>query len=772
NKAISYVNENILVDTADNRPNPDRIKPAVSVIKATTPQDRSHSASTPQVDYQPVTAEITPCKNFPLFLNLTIRSLGIIFGDIGTSPLYVVNTVFNFKPSEAQCIGAISLIIWNLIVVVSIKYGIFILMADNYGEGGTFALCGLLTGEKSKLSRRAKKGITILALVAASLLLGDGALTPAVSVLSAVEGLAVESPHLQVWIVRITVIILVLLFVAQRWGTAKIGITFGPIMFLWFLSLFLIGIWRITFKPSILKAFNPWEALHYLIREKKRGFYQIGGVFLAVTGLEALYADLGHFGRWPIRFSWFCVVFPAVLANYLGQGALLIAEPKLFGNPFYHSVPDWAHWPMVVLSTLATIIASQAIITGSFSLISQAVAMQCSVPFQIVHTSKTIIGQIYVPAINYILMVLTILVTVGFQTGSNITNAYGVTVCSVMIITTVLYMCVMRYTWRKPLYLILPFGIFLIIDSYTWTANAIKVPDGGWVAIVIASCFFILGYCWFFGQMNLRRFLNVHAHTTSLHTLSIRLGLLNNNTRQNSQYSLADLPVLATANRINFVPESDSDSNSDSGYETKYNGKLPKVQSRILLVQNVPLASSTNIPFDFDRTSADTSSAIPAVVAPCVGCFLTSSKKHTPHVFENFLSRMHTIPQVIIFLQIEHTKIPSIENSKRLVVKLYGENIFHITALYGYAECRIKPFDILLLARTQHNVPIPDDEMRVTLFVPNETIKVSTIGWRSWIRRWPLYIYSILKSLFPGAAFNIKLNPENTVNVGILAKLS
>ena len=389
------------------------INRAVSIITKATPQDEK-----PSTDDHSLITDITPCKNFRLFLTLSLRSLGIIFGDIGTSPLYVVNTIFDYQPTESQCIGALSLVVWSLIVVVTIKYGIFILMADNYGEGGTFALCGLLTGEKSPLGRRAKRVITIVAIAAASLLLGDGALTPAVSVLSAVEGIAVEAPNLQNWIVPISVIIIVLLFLAQRWGTSKIGIIFGPIMFVWFVCLFMIGIWRITLRPSILKAFNPWEAFHYLLIEKKRGFYQIGGVFLAVTGLEALYADLGHFGRWPIRCSWFFIVFPAVLFNYLGQGALLIADPTLIDNPFYHSVPDWAHWPMVVLATVATIIASQAIITGSFSLISQAIGMQCSVPFKIYHTSKKVIGQIYVPAINYILMILTIVVTAGFQTGS------------------------------------------------------------------------------------------------------------------------------------------------------------------------------------------------------------------------------------------------------------------------------------------------------------------------------------------------------------------
>jgi KUP system potassium uptake protein len=247
--------------------------------------------------------------------------------------LYVVKTIFDDPPAESEVIGAISLIVWSLIVVVSLKYAIFILMADNHGEGGPFALCSLLTGETSRLHYRTKQFVSILSILGACLLLGDGALTPAVSILSAFEGLVVAKPSLAPWVVRISVIIIILLFLVQRWGSSRIGIFFGPIMILWFIVIAMIGIWQITFKPVILKAFNPWESLHYLIRTKATGFYQIGSIFLSVTGLEALYADLGHFGRWPVRFSWFALVFPAVLLNYLGQGALLIVSPNLLDNP-------------------------------------------------------------------------------------------------------------------------------------------------------------------------------------------------------------------------------------------------------------------------------------------------------------------------------------------------------------------------------------------------------------------------------------------------------
>ena len=247
--------------------------------------------------------------------------------------MYVLKTIFSSPPIEADVIGAVALIVWSLIVIVSLKYAIFILMADNRGEGGPFALCSLLTGQTSRLGYRTKQFVSIVSILAACLLIGDGALTPAVSILSALEGLVVAKPSLHPWTIRISVIIIIVLFLVQRWGSSRIGICFGPIMIVWFLILAMVGLWRITFRPAILRAFNPWEAMNYLIRTKATGFYQIGSIFLSVTGLEALYADLGHFGRWPVRFSWFVVVFPAVLLNYLGQGALLILSPQFIDNP-------------------------------------------------------------------------------------------------------------------------------------------------------------------------------------------------------------------------------------------------------------------------------------------------------------------------------------------------------------------------------------------------------------------------------------------------------
>ena len=388
----------------------------------------------------------SPRQNLCLYFSLTLGSLGVIFGDIGTSPLYVLHTVFadNPNPTHQQCIGVISLIIWNLIILVTVKYAVFILMADNLGEGGTFALCGLLTDEKSKLRARAKHIVSIVSIIAASLLIGDGALTPAISVLSAVEGLATTSEALTKWVLPITVVIIIALSFFQMFGTSKIGLIFAPIMIVWFAVLFTIGIWRITFEPSILRAFNPWEAISYLIREKQQGFIQMGGVFLSVTGLEALYADLGHFGRWPVRTSWLCVVLPSVVSNYLGQGALIMQDPTAIASPFYSAAPLWARWPLIILATMATVIASQAIITGVFSLLSQAASLGYSPPLRVIHTSKKMIGQIYVPvsfmfidngmeivsdfkAINWIVMLITLWITVHFGSSERLSHACKLT---------------------------------------------------------------------------------------------------------------------------------------------------------------------------------------------------------------------------------------------------------------------------------------------------------------------------------------------------------
>ncbi|CAF1366893.1 unnamed protein product [Adineta ricciae] len=690
---------------------------------------------------------VSPFTNFPFFLKMTVRSIGIVFGDIGTSPLYVVKTIFDSPPTEHDVIGAIALIVWSLIVVVSLKYAIFILMADNRGEGGPFALCSLLTGQTSFLRNRTKQFVSIISILSACLLIGDGALTPAVSILSAFEGMVVAEPSLSPWTVRISVIMIIILFLIQRWGSSRLGIFFGPIMILWFILLATIGIWRITFKPSILKAFNPWEALHYLIRTKKTGFYQIGSIFLSVTGLEALYADLGHFGRWPVRFSWFALVFPAVLLNYLGQGAVIIVDSTLIDNPFYHAVPDWGLWPLLVFSVIASTIASQAVITGSFSLVSQAVAMGYCVPFTVVHTSQSIISHIYIPAVNYFLLALTLAVTIGFQTSDNITDAYGVTVCSVMVITTILYMMVMRYSWSNPIWIVILFGIFLVIDLYTFAAICTtKIDSGGWVAIVIAVGLFIFSFSWYYGNNCLRLYLSENCTTNLIEDLPRRFGI--------QEFHQTD--------EENNDEEDHQSSTDDENDERRFPNRTNSNETSISIIEN---HFDSNIQEDspIERTEICFTKGI--------GCFLSTSKKYTPYVFENFLRRMKASQEILIFLKLDYARIPLIDDDQRLIVRKFGQNIYHITTIFGYAETNVNLFNILHLARQFYDLPITEDQSTITFYLPNETIHVNTKGCKTYLTRWPLYIYSVLKNLYPGMPLNFTSIPENTIKIGILVDL-
>ncbi|CAF1314150.1 unnamed protein product [Rotaria sordida] len=702
---------------------------------------------------------VSPFINFSLFISMTIRSIGVIFGDIGTSPLYVVKIIFDSYPEEKEVIGALSLIVWSLIVVVSLKYVIFILMADNRGEGGSFALCSLLIGPTSRLDYRTKQFVCIISILAGCLLIGDGALTPALTILSAFEGLIVAKPSLQPWALRISVIIIIFLFLLQRWGSSRIGIFFGPIMILWFILLGTIGIWRITYKPIILKSFNPWEALNYLIQSKNKGFYQIGSIFLSVTGLEAFYADLGYFGRWPVRFSWFFLVFPAVLLNYLGQGALIILYPTFIDNPFYHSVPIWALWPVLVFSVISSTIASQAIITGSFSLVSQAIAMGFCVPCTVIHTSRSIISHIYVPAANYFLLALTLAVTIGFGTSHRITDAYGVTVCSVMVLTTILYMMVIRSTWLKPVWLVFFFGIFLIIDLYTFAAICTtKIASGGWVAIIIAFTLFIFSFSWFYGNSRLNNYLLKNCKTHSLENLPNRLRLTDidhplNNYEQSNITSTDD----------------DDDDDDDDQNEKEEKKKRIKLIKKDRKIDSISIIENLENSIAMETIEENNIGENKYVITPGVGCFLTRSKKSSPYIFENFLSKMHAHQQILIFLKIEYARMPNIDDDQRLIIRSFGKYIYHITSIFGYKETNINLFNILHLAEQLYDVPITKNQSEITFFLPYEIIDIHRDGWRSWLRLFPLHIYSILKHLYPGMPLNFKSIPNDTIYVGIIA---
>ncbi len=431
---------------------------------------------------------------------LALAALGVVFGDIGTSPLYVLRVCFHgthvVSLTPDNIFGILSMIIWTLIIIVSIKYLIFILKADNKGEGGVLALTTLVAFSK-KRKKQTQSLLLIIGIFGAALLYGDGMITPAISVLSAVEGLNVATSFFEPYILLITIIVLILLFLFQKYGTTKVGEVFGPVMVVWFLSLILLGIRGIAHHPQVLYAFNPLYALNFLTSQGMTAFLILGGVFLCVTGAEALYADIGHFGKYPIRFTWFSFVFPALLINYLGQGAMILETPDAIEHPFYYLAPDWALYPLVILATLATIIASQAIITGAFSLTRQALQLGYSPRMEVRHSSEQIIGQIYIPQINHILMIATIGLVIGFRTSNNLAGAYGVAVSTTMVITTILAFTSLHRIWKWNTVIVgFIFTLFLGIELAFFTSNIFKIWHGGWFPLLVALIVFMLMTSW------------------------------------------------------------------------------------------------------------------------------------------------------------------------------------------------------------------------------------------------------------------------------------
>jgi KUP system potassium uptake protein len=415
----------------------------------------------------------------------------VVYGDIGTSPLYAMRETFHGPHAIAvtalNIIGILSLIFWALIVVISIKYLVFVMRADNRGEGGILALMALIAPKAEGWHKR-KFAIIVMALFGASLLYGDGIITPAITVLSAVEGLEVATPFFKPYVVPLTIGILIALFAMQKRGTGGIGAIFGPVMMLWFACLAALGVYNILKFPSVVEALNPSHAVDFFRHNGMIGFLALGTVFLVVTGGEALYADMGHFGVRPIRIAWFTVVLPSLLLNYFGQGALLLRDATAAPNPFFRMTPDWALYPMVVLSTVAASIASQAVISGAFSLTRQAVQLGYMPRLNIEHTSERQIGQIYIPTLNFLLMIACIGLVVGFQSSSRLAAAYGVAVTTDMVFTSILFAVFARKQFRWNLAaVILLTTLFLTVDLSFWLANIVKVPQGGWFPLLVAA---------------------------------------------------------------------------------------------------------------------------------------------------------------------------------------------------------------------------------------------------------------------------------------------
>ncbi len=438
---------------------------------------------------------------------LALGALGVVYGDIGTSPLYSMRETFesphhDLAFNDANILGVLSLITWSLIIIITFKYLAFVMRADNQGEGGILALTSLVPQKapdkaRSRRFARSRWVLILIGLFGTALLYGDGMITPAISVLSAVEGTALINPAMKDFVVPIAVVILVILFAVQPRGTAKIGRVFGPIMVVWFITLAVLGVTHIVGNPSVLAGLNPIHAFEFFVNNKFNGFLALGSVFLVVTGGEALYADMGHFGRSPIKLGWFVLVLPALLLNYFGQGALLMAEPSAIENPFYRLAPEWALYPLVGLATMATVIASQALISGAFSMTMQATQLGYSPRVRIRHTSETEAGQIYVPAINWALMIACIGLVIGFRSSTNLAAAYGLAVTATMVITTMLFFVVARERMGWSLTkAVVACGIFIVIDLGFLGANVFKIPYGGWFPLVIGAAVFTMLTTW------------------------------------------------------------------------------------------------------------------------------------------------------------------------------------------------------------------------------------------------------------------------------------
>ena len=430
---------------------------------------------------------------------LTLAAIGVVYGDIGTSPLYALKEVFGHGRvplTPDNILGILSLVFWTLTVVVSLKYVTLILRADNHGEGGLIAMLALAS-QAVKDKPVLRRWLLALGIFGTAIFFGDGVITPAISVLSAVEGLGVAAPALAQYVVPVTLVVLTALFAAQRFGTGGIGRFFGPITLVWFFVLALLGVVHIAEHPAVLAALSPHHALQFMWRQPMVAFMALGAVVLCVTGAEALYADLGHFGKTPIRLAWFAFVWPALVLNYFGQGAMLLLRPSKVSNPFYEMAPEWALFPLIALATLATVIASQALITAAFSVTKQAMQLGYAPRMRVLHTSVRDTGQIYVPFVNWSLYIGIVLAVMLFKSSSNLAAAYGIAVTIDMTITTVMTFFVIYYGWKMPLALCLAAtGAFFIVDIVFLAANAVKVLEGGWFPLLIGAGMFLLMFTW------------------------------------------------------------------------------------------------------------------------------------------------------------------------------------------------------------------------------------------------------------------------------------
>ena len=457
---------------------------------------------------RPINLESDAHNNHGNTSSLMLAASGIVFGDIGTSPLYALKECFSPEhgiPFSSEAVfGVISMVFWAFLIVVSLKYVLFVMRANNNGEGGILALMALALRTAPVGSRRAS-GIMMLGVFGACMFYGDAVITPAISVLSAVEGIEVVSADFKPYVIPITLIILILLFFIQKKGTSTVGILFGPIMVVWFGVLGLMGVYNIVDNPQIIAAVNPLYAVNFLVEHSLQAFIVLGAVFLVLTGAEALYADMGHFGIKPIRYAWFFIAMPCLLLNYFGQGAMLLNNPEAISNPFFLMVPEAFTISLVILATFATVIASQAVISGAYSMTSQAILLGFVPRMRIFYTSAKEVGQIYMPTINWLLLIIVIFVVVTFKSSANLAAAYGIAVTTTMVITTILSAIVMSFVWRwNPILIFVVIGLFISVDFAFLAANLLKVAEGGWFPLLLGTICFVLLMTWYLGRKLLR----------------------------------------------------------------------------------------------------------------------------------------------------------------------------------------------------------------------------------------------------------------------------
>jgi KUP system potassium uptake protein len=462
---------------------------------------------------------VTQTRSASSLVALTLSAVGIVYGDIGTSPLYAIKQVFaegRVPLNEANIFGILSLVFWTVTIVVSVKYVVLILRADNNGEGGLVALLSLASQavrDRPVMRRR----LLFIGILGTAIFFGDGVITPAISVISAVEGIEIAAPALHAYIVPITLVILTGFFMFQRFGTARVGKAFGPIMLVWFVVLAVMGVAHIVRNPSILLAISPHHALAFVLGQPGIAFVALSAVVLCITGAEALYADLGHFGKRPIRMAWFVVAMPALLLNYFGQGAMILRDPSTARNPFYEMAPAWGVYPLIALATVATVIASQALITAAFSVTKQVVQLGYLPRLRIVHTSESETGQVYVPLINWALYAGVVVAVAFFGSSTRLAGAYGITVTIDMFITTIMTFFVIRYAWKYPWYLVIgATGFFFLVDLALMSANLVKILDGGWFPLLIGALMFTLMMTWKDGRGLMSE--RMHEEAVDLHS--------------------------------------------------------------------------------------------------------------------------------------------------------------------------------------------------------------------------------------------------------------